>query len=225
MDSASVTGNQGQRPQGRGGPRREMSKVKRQWTRIGALAGVAAMATLGLAACGSSSSSTSGGAQGGDLKFDETSFPDYLDPQLSYTVDGWEAEYNTYIPLLTFKHAPGKAGTEVVPGLAKALPKITNGGKTYTFELQQGLKYSDGTPVKASDFQSTMQRLFDVDSGGAPFFSGIVGATDFQSGKANSISGIKTDDKTGEITIDLTEPNGQLLDELAIPFTALVPAG
>src|SRR5204863_343829 len=144
-------------------------------------------------------------------------------PQLSYTVDGWEAEYNTYIPLLTFKHAAGKPGTEVVPGLAKSLPKITNGGKTYTFQLQQGLKYSDGSPVKASDFASTMQRLFDVDSGGAPFFSGIVGAADFQSGKASSISGIKTDDKTGKITIELTKPNGQLEDELAIPFTALVP--
>src|SRR5215471_11642458 len=92
----------GQRPQGRGGPRRNMSKGRRQWMRIGALAGVAAMAAFALAACGSGSSSSSSSTQGGDLNFDETSFPDYLDPQLSYTVDGWEAEYNTYIPLLTF---------------------------------------------------------------------------------------------------------------------------
>src|SRR5206468_4576329 len=49
-------------------------------------------------------------------------------------------------------------------------------------------------------------------------------ASDYQTGKASSISGIKTDDKTGEITIDLTEPNGQLEDELAIPFTAMIPA-
>jgi peptide/nickel transport system substrate-binding protein len=200
-----------------------MRKLKRQWTKLAALAAVAAMAMLGLAACGSSSSSSSGGTQGGDLKFDETSFPDYLDPQLSYTVDGWLAEYNTYIPLLTFKHAAGKEGTTVVPGLAKALPKITNGGKTYAFQLQKGLKYSDGTPVKASDFQTTVQRLFNVDSGGAPFFTGIVGASDYQTGKAKTISGIKTNNSTGAITINLTEPNGQLEDELAIPFTALVP--
>jgi peptide/nickel transport system substrate-binding protein len=192
--------------------------------RIGAMAAATALAiaALGLASCGGSSSSTSG-QQGGDLKFDETSFPDYLDPQLSYTVDGWEAEYSTYLPLLTFKHAAGKAGTEIVPGLAKDMPTISSDGKTYTFQLQQGLKYSDGTPVKASDFQSTMQRLFDVDSGGAPFFAGIVGASDYQSGKASSISGIKTDDKTGKITIQLTKPNGQLQDELAVPFTAMVP--
>src|SRR5207244_2076320 len=70
-----------------------------------------------------------------------------------------------------------------------------------------------------------MQRLFKVDSGGAPFFSGIVGATDFQSGKANTISGIKTNDSTGKITINLTVPNGSFVYELAIPFTAMVPPG
>src|SRR5207244_660154 len=108
--------------------------------------------------------------------------PDYLDPQLAYTVDAWTAEYNTYIPLLTFAHAEGAAGTKVIPGLAKSLPKVTNAGKTYTFTLQKGLKFSDGTAVKASDFQTTVQRLFNVDSGGAPFFEGIVGATDFLAG-------------------------------------------
>ena len=64
----------------------------------------------------------------------------------------------------------------MVPGLAKGLPKVTNGGKTYTLILRKGLKYSDGTPVKASDFKFAVERLFKVDSGGAPFFTDIVGA-------------------------------------------------
>ncbi len=198
-----------------------MIKVKRQWSKVFALGGVAAIAAFGLAACGSSSSSS--GKQGGSAVIIHTKSPDYLDPQLAYTVDAWTAEYNTYIPLLTYAHSDGTAGTKVIPGLAEALPKITNGGKTYTMTLRKGLKFSDGTPVKASDFQTTVQRLFKVDSGGAPFFSTIVGATDFQSGKANTISGIKTNDSTGKITINLTEPNGSLPFELAIPFTALVP--
>ncbi len=202
-----------------------MIKVRRSWQKMLALAGVTAMAGFGLAACGSSSSSSSGGQEGGSITTIHTKGPDYLDPQLAYTVDAWVAEYNTYIPLLTYAHAAGPAGTKIIPGLAEDLPKITNGGKTYTFTLRKGLKYSDGTDVKASDFQTTVQRLFDVDSGGAPFFSGIVGATDYQSGKANSISGIKTDDKTGEIQINLTAPNGSLEPSLAIPFTALVPPG
>jgi len=61
-------------------------------------------AALGLAACGSGSSS-GGGKEGGTLEGAYTSFPDYLDPQISYTAEGWTAMYNTYVPLLTYKHA------------------------------------------------------------------------------------------------------------------------
>ena len=77
-----------------------------------------------------------------------------LDPTIAYTAEGLTAMYNTYLPLLTYAHANGKAGTKVVPALAESLPKITDGGKTYTLTLRKGLKYSDGTPVKASDFAS-----------------------------------------------------------------------
>ena len=62
--------------------------------------------------------------------------------------------YDTYLPLLTYAHASGAAGSKVVPALAESLPKVTDGGKTYTLTLRKGLKYSDGTPVKASDFAS-----------------------------------------------------------------------
>ena len=176
---------------------------------------------LGLAACGSSSS----GKEGGTLNATYASFPDYLDPQLSYTAEGWTALWNSYTPLLDFAHASGQAGSKVVPGLAKALPKISNGGKTYTLFLRKGLKYSDGTPVRASDFPYTVERLFKLNSGGSPFYTSIVGAEKFAETKTGGISGIKADDKTGEIVINLTRPRGTFTTELAIPFLALVPKG
>jgi peptide/nickel transport system substrate-binding protein len=182
------------------------------------LALVAASA-VGLAACGSSSS----GKEGGTLTGSYASFPDYLDPQLSYTSEGWTALWNSYTPLLSFAHASGKAGSKVVPGLATAMPKITNGGKTYTLFLRKGLEYSDGTPVRASDFPATVERLFKLNSGGVPFYTSIVGAEKFAETKQGGISGIKTNDKTGEIVIDLEKPRGTFTDELAIPFLALVP--
>ena len=83
-----------------------------------------------------------------------------MDPQLSYTAEGWTAMGEVYIPLLTYKHAEGAEGSEVVPGLAKEMPKISNGGKTYTLFLRPGLKYSNGKPVKASDFTYAVERLF-----------------------------------------------------------------
>ena len=56
---------------------------------------------------------------GGEINIALTSFPDYVDPQLSYTVEGWEVLWNVYTPLLTYKHVKGKEGTQVVPGLAR----------------------------------------------------------------------------------------------------------
>jgi peptide/nickel transport system substrate-binding protein len=85
------------------------------------------------------------------------------------------------------------------------------------------LRYSDGTPVRASDFQTTMQRLFDLGSSGARMFEGIVGADEYAHGQAGSISGIETSDSTGVITIRLRAPDGELETKLASPFAALVP--
>jgi peptide/nickel transport system substrate-binding protein len=181
--------------------------------------GLAAASALGLAACGGGSS----GKEGGTLTGSYASFPAYLDPALSYEVEGWTAMYDTYLPLLTYAHANGAAGSKVVPALAKSLPKITNGGKTYTLTLRKGLKYSDGTPVKASDFESTIERLFKIASPGSPFYEGIVGAEDFAKTKSGGISGIKTDDRTGKIVIDLVSPRGTFTNELGMLFAALLP--
>jgi peptide/nickel transport system substrate-binding protein len=180
--------------------------------------GLAAFAALGVSACGSSS-----GKEGGTLKVSYASFPDYMDPALSYTTEGWTAMYDTYIPLLTYKHANGKEGSEVIPGLAKSLPKITEGGKTYTLFLRPGLKYSDGSPVKASDFTFAVERMFRLNSGGSPFYTDIVGAEQFQKTKHGGIPGIKTNDKTGEIAIRLVKPRGTFTNELGLMFVAPLP--
>ncbi len=170
------------------------------------IAGLALALTLGVASCGRSSD----GKEGGTLSVSFASFPDALDPQFSYALEGWSAMYNTYIPLLTFAHADGEEGSKVVPGLAQNLPTITDGGKTYTLTLRKGLKYSDGTPVKASDFPASVERMFRVNSSGTPYYTIIVGAEEFQKKKSGGISGIETDDKTGKITIHLIDPVGLL---------------
>jgi hypothetical protein len=175
---------------------------------------------LGLAACGSSS-----GKEGGTLTASYAAFPEYLDPALSYELEGWTAMYDTYLPLLTYAHADGEEGSKVVPALAKSLPKISNGGKTYTLTLQKGLKYSDGTPVKASDFAGSIERLFKLNSPGTSFYSGIAGAEKFAKTKSGGIAGIKTNDESGEIVINLVKPRGTFTNELGLLFAALLPPG
>ena len=157
------------------------------------------------------------------LRGASVSSPDYLDPQLSYTSEGWTAMYDTYIPLLTYRHAAGKAGSEVIPGLARSLPKTTDGGKTYTLFLREGLRYSTGQEVKASDFETTIERLLMLDSGGVPFYIDIVGAKRFRRTGRGGIPGIVANDATGKIVIHLLEPRSTFTQELALPFAALVP--
>jgi peptide/nickel transport system substrate-binding protein len=204
---------------------------KRSW--LVAPAAFAAVLAMVAAGCGGSSSSSSGNnsstASSGSSSSGKT-FPnfrlaydtgiDYLDPALSYTVEGWGIMWNVYLPLIGYKHVNGPDGATIVPYLAQALPKVTNGGKTYNFTLRQGVKYSDGTPVKASDFKSSIIRDFKVDSPGVGFFGGIVGSDNAKNG---DISGITTDDKTGKITINLTAPQGDFENILATTFAALVP--
>jgi peptide/nickel transport system substrate-binding protein len=149
---------------------------------------------------------------------------DFLDPALSYTVQGWSIMWNVYLPLLGYKHVNGPDGATLVPYLAKDLPKVSSDGKTYTFTLRKGLKYSDGTPVKASDFPATIERDYAVNSPGVGFFGNIVGTDQIAKTGKGTISGIKANDATGTITINLKEPEGDFEYVMATEFAALVPA-
>ena len=188
--------------------------------------GIAALTASNVTSCGGPKGGTgdTGGtaSKGGEINATVTSFPDYVDPQLSYTVEGWEVLWNTYIPLLTYRHQNGQAGTEVVPGLAKGMPDISTDGKTYKLTLRPNMKYSDGTPIKATDFTYAIKRLFKANSGGSVFYEDIVGAKDFAEDKADTISGIVADDATGDIAITLDKPNGTFTNVLGLTFAAPV---
>ena len=49
-----------------------------------------------------------------------------------------------------------------MPDLAVSLPTPTDGGKTYTFKLRRGIRYSNGRPVKASDFRRALERYLEI---------------------------------------------------------------
>jgi len=172
-----------------------------------------------LAGCGSSG----GSGEGGTLTGTYNSFPDALDPGLAFSLEAATALHDTYIPLLTYAPESGKAGTELIPGLAKALPKIDDGGRRYALRLRPGLKYSDGSPVRASDFRFAVERLFRLNSPGSSFYTGIVGAEEFARTKKGGIAGIETDDASGRIVIRLTAPSGTFSYVLGLPFATPLP--
>ncbi len=199
---------------------------------------LALTAALGVAACGgdeepagetgtgdTGAATEAGGREGGEATFHYASFPDYLDPALSYTLGGWQALNTTNLPLLTYKRAEGAEGAELVPALAEAMPEVSEDGQTYKLTLREGLEYSDGTPVKASDFEHTIKRVLALESGGSSFYQVIDGADEYlEAGKnKGDISGIKANDETREITINLKEQRGDFPFILAMDFAGLVP--
>ncbi len=208
---------------------------RKRWTWLAGVAVLAAALALLAAACGgggnkaesSTTTTAGGGAQKTFANFRivyDTGL-DYLDPAYSYTVQGWAVMWNVYLSLLGYKHVNGPDGATIIPALAKDLPQVSADGLTYTLTLRSGLKYSDGTAVKASDFKYAIKRDFLADSPGVGFFTNIAGADEFSKTKKGDISGITTDDATGKITIKLLKPQGDFQNILATIFAAPVPSG
>jgi peptide/nickel transport system substrate-binding protein len=188
---------------------------------IAAVAAVAAIVAFLLLTGGSDEK-----VVGGSARVAMVTPPDYLDPQLAYTTEAAEADWIAYTPLLTYRHKSGADGTELIPGLAQRLPRISPDGRTYRLTLRKGLIYSNGRPVVASDFTYTMERAIRLGWPGSRFLTdNILGAREFEHGEAPEISGISTDDTTGQIVIRLLRPWGAFENVLALPATGLVPSG
>ena len=205
--------------------------------RIGARRPAAAFISLviavGVAACGGSNKTskpsgggapTSGGKTGGTIRIG-TVGPDSYDPVMFQTVQANSALHLVYTPLLQYKDATGTAGGQLIPGVADSVPQPTNGGKTYKFHIRAGLKYSDGEPVKASDFENMMKRMLYLGGPFSSFFFPIKGAADYAAAKKKngSIPGIKVDDSANTITLDLTAPDTRLPYALALTQAGMTP--
>jgi peptide/nickel transport system substrate-binding protein len=175
--------------------------------------------------CGDDGDGNGSGKGGGEIKVG-TSGPDHYDPVLFQTLQAAQPLQLVYTPLITYAHEEGESGSALIPGLAEEVPEPTNDGKTYSFQLREGLEYSDGSPVRASDFENTLKRLLKLGSVWSSFYQPIEGVEEFQKqGDFEAdIEGIEPNDETGEITINLTEPDTKVLFALAEPFAAPTPA-
>ncbi len=158
---------------------------------------------------------------------------DSTDPALAYSPLTWSILTSTNNGLVGFQHAGGLPGTALVPDLARSLPAPTGGGRTYTFQLREGLRYSTGEPVRPEDFRRAIERVFSgldasgTPSGGIPYYEGIVGARACSRapGKPCDLSrGIVTDESSGTVAFHLRAPDPDFPYALALPFAYAVPA-
>lgn len=196
---------------------------KRLWyTAPLSLIGAAALAAaLAVTAAGS----TTAKAAGSTLQLAvANSDVDYSDPALAYGVLSWQIEYETCAKLIDYSDVGG-ASTELSPAAAAGMPVISADGKTYTFTIRPGIKFSDGTTVTAASFKAAMNRDANpsMNSPVNAFMSDVVGWDNVVNKKASSISGVIA--KGNKLTLKLTQKDGGMLDKLAMPFfCAINPA-
>ena len=141
----------------------------------------------------------------------------------------WQLGYATGAQLLNYPNAPAPRGTQLRPEVAAALPAVSAGGRTYTFRIRPGFRFSPPSSqmVTAETFKFSIERALSKGLGPeAPGFGvlrDVVGADVFHAGKAEHISGIAAHGDT--LRIRLVAPAGDFLARLSMPFFAAVPIG
>jgi ABC-type transport system substrate-binding protein len=156
---------------------------------------------------------TGAGHRGGTLRIALQDGIERLDrdPATSYDISAWMFMSLVHDGLTAFRRTGGMAGTQVVPDLAQSLPAPSDGGRTYTFALRPGVRFSTGQTVHPSDVKRGIERSLHAPPRAFGLLAGI--------------KSIVADDPSGTLVIRLKRPDSDFLHRLALPFGAAVPPG
>ncbi|HEX6654321.1 MAG TPA: ABC transporter substrate-binding protein [Thermoleophilaceae bacterium] len=161
--------------------------------------------------------------RGGTLRVSYSEF-EHLDPAEPFDVHPaiWRATGDGLLAVASEAGAP-----QVVPDLALTVPEPTDGGRTYSFRLRPGLRYSSGEAVRASDFRRELERVYALGSEVADLYSAVrgAGACRRQPRACNLSAGIVTDDRAGTVAFHLARPDPALLFKLSLPTARPAPPG
>jgi peptide/nickel transport system substrate-binding protein len=187
-----------------------------------ALAGV--VLTLGVGVlvtgCGGSSKQSSGVKEGGTLRLNmSTSDVQSIDPAVDYEFLGWAIEDATCMTLVNYPDKAGKEGTILIPEAAKAMPTVSEDGKSYTFAIRSGFKFNTGEEVTAQTFADVINRNLNpkLVSPSVAFLKDVVGAEAVANKKATTASGVNVSGDT--LSIRLTRDAPDFIARLAMNFS------
>ena len=192
------------------------------------LLAIALIGALGASACGANDPKAPGDAgakpeKGGTLRILSESRTLNLDPAKSQSLAITSLGL-VHRRLTGWQNAVGRPA-KVVPDLADT-GKTPDGGKTWTFVLQDGLKFSDGTPITSADVKWGVERSFaPAFGGGLGYHKDLLGGGDYKGPfEGRELDSIETPDpKT--ITFKLTRPYGDWPWIASTPAFAPVPKG
>jgi peptide/nickel transport system substrate-binding protein len=144
--------------------------------------------------------------------------------------EDWTAQQMLHLTcanLLTYPDAAGKDGLTLKPEVAADMPAVSDDGRTYTFTIKPGFKFSppSNEAVTADTFRYSIERalnpIFDDGALGPRTFGDIAGAAEYRAGTASTVSGLVASDSQLQIT--LVAPAPDLLDRLASTVACPVP--
>jgi len=193
---------------------------RRLWLSVAMLvAGASLLVAASFASAGTSSHALK---QGGIWKYGTTGASVQVDPQIAYITTAWWIEYSTAAKLYNYPDKQGPAGSTLHPEVASGFT-VSKNGKTYTFTIRKGFKFSNGKPVTPASFKYAINRVANkqLASPGAQFITdpngtNIVGAAKVNAGQSNSVSGVVV--KGQKLIIHLTKPDGTFMAKITMPF-------
>lgn len=154
-------------------------------------------------------------------------FNNNMDPVGEYLAEAIGIHSNLLTrTLVGYDHVQGAPGNKIVADIATTVPLPTNGGKTYTFHIKQGVKFSPpvNRQVTSADFVNEFKRIANKKDGAqyAFYYTVIKGFNDYSAGKAKTISGISTPNAS-TVVFNLTQPTGDFLYRMAMPAAGPQP--
>jgi YVTN family beta-propeller protein len=156
-------------------------------------------------------SGTAGARAGGTVTMETSDELQSLDPALAYSALSLAIGQATCAGLMTYPSEPGATGTRPVPELAAAPPRVTDGGRTHTFTIRSGYRFSppSGEPVTAASLKYSIERTLNprMKSPWAPLLSDLDAVT----ARGNTL------------TLRLTHPSSTLGERIASPAFCAVP--
>jgi peptide/nickel transport system substrate-binding protein len=140
-------------------------------------------------------------------------FSPTIDPALPYSISTAMVLKATCAGLLSAPDKPLPAGYRLVPEIAAEFPTVTNGGKTYTFRVRRGFRFSTGRHVTARDVAYSVNRVLRMDEV-ADWFADVVGAQAVRDGRAQAASGILA--RGDRLTVRLTRAVGDFAQRIGL---------
>ena len=154
-------------------------------------------------------------------------FGDGDEPALNWNAAAMQVEFATCAKLLNYPDEPAPQGLQLRPEVAAAMPSVSPDGRTYTFDIRRGFRFSppSNQPLTAETFRHSIERALSPKLGdfqpAAYLVDDIQGEQAFRAGKASHISGLRATASRLEVT--LTRPSSTILERLALPFFCPVP--